>query len=80
VLVLLLIVSNADVGAGCQLAVGACRAGLSDVLADAVYATCWLSALFFIHVVTLYFRGFGHFGNDFKFFFEKCKLHCVKET
>jgi hypothetical protein len=44
--VLLLIVSNANVGAGCQLAVGACKAGLCNVLADAAYATCWLSALF----------------------------------
>jgi hypothetical protein len=71
VLVLLLIVSNADVGAGYQLAVGAFKAGLSDVLADAAYATCWLSALFLTHVVTLYLQVFGHFGSDFKFLFEK---------
>jgi hypothetical protein len=79
--VLLLIVSNADVGAGCQLAVGACKAGLSDVLADAAYATCWLSALFFTHVVTLdlYSQVFGHFGSDFKFLFENESFNCVKE-
>jgi preprotein translocase subunit SecG len=68
VLVLLLIVSNADVGAGCQVAVGACKAGLSDVLAD---ATCWLSALFFTYVVTLHLKVSGHFGSDVKFLFLK---------
>jgi hypothetical protein len=47
------------------------KAGLSDVLADAAYAKCWLSALFFTHVVTLYLQVFGHFGSDFKFLFEK---------
>jgi hypothetical protein len=68
--VLLLIASNANVGAGCQLAVGACKASLCDVLAERT---------FFTHVVTLYMQVFGHFGSDFKFLFEKSKLDCIKE-